>query len=212
MAFWRLIELATPRMIRVLSAREASISMAEKRTSNKSIVAANRWVISFFFSIYQLEAQRESLATNSTSIGQQPVESWQPGPTFFTTYWKLGVQGLVDTQVIFDCTELWCQSPSSFVLQSDVYSHYKSQCTFKAMTDMVPHGPLTFFLRELFRLLGIIPLLFPDMALMTDKGFKVDNFVPGKLHRLAFHSNKEQMAAHDILETRSITRLGVVKG
>uniref|UniRef100_A0A3B3RDS7 Si:dkey-60a16.1 n=1 Tax=Paramormyrops kingsleyae TaxID=1676925 RepID=A0A3B3RDS7_9TELE len=123
-----------------------------------------------------------------------------------------------DTQVIVDCTELWCQTPSSLVLQSEVYSHYKSHCTFKAMIGMAPHGPLTFVSalyagsisdRELFKLSGIIPLLSPNMAVMVDKGFRVDNLVPGKLHRPAFRFNKEQMAAHDVLETQSIVRLRV---
>ncbi|KAK0132973.1 hypothetical protein N1851_031663 [Merluccius polli] len=123
-----------------------------------------------------------------------------------------------DTQVIVDCTELRCQTPSSLVLQSEVYSHYKSHCTFKAMIGMAPHGPLTFVSalyggsisdRELFRLSGIIPLLSPDMAVMVDKGFRVDNLMAGKLHRPAFRSNKEQMAARDVLETQSIARLRV---
>ncbi|XDV16294.1 hypothetical protein PO909_016075 [Leuciscus waleckii] len=38
-----------------------------------------------------------------------------------------------DTQVVLDCTELRCQTPSSLLLQSEVFSNYKSHCTFKAM-------------------------------------------------------------------------------
>lgn len=34
-----------------------------------------------------------------------------------------------DTQVIADCTELKCQTPSSPVLQSEMFSRYKSQWT-----------------------------------------------------------------------------------
>uniref|UniRef100_A0A087YRL6 DDE Tnp4 domain-containing protein n=1 Tax=Poecilia formosa TaxID=48698 RepID=A0A087YRL6_POEFO len=34
-----------------------------------------------------------------------------------------------DTTVILDCTELRCQCPSSPVLQSEVFSSYKSHCT-----------------------------------------------------------------------------------
>ena len=53
-----------------------------------------------------------------------------------------GFKEYADTQVIVDCTELRCQTPSSLVLQNEVYSHYKSHCTFKAMIGMAPHGPL----------------------------------------------------------------------
>lgn len=49
-----------------------------------------------------------------------------------------------DTQVILDCTEIFCQTPSSLLLQSEVYSSYKSHTTFKAMIGIAPHGPITF--------------------------------------------------------------------
>ncbi|KAL6470602.1 hypothetical protein MHYP_G00217210 [Metynnis hypsauchen] len=92
-----------------------------------------------------------------------------------------------DIQFILDCTELRCQTPSSLLLQSEVFSNYKSHCTFKALTGMAPHGAITFVSglyagsisdREMFRQSGIIPLLTPDMAVMVDKGFLVDDLVP----------------------------------
>ncbi|CAM4510210.1 unnamed protein product [Leuciscus chuanchicus] len=49
-----------------------------------------------------------------------------------------------DTQVVLDCTEIFCQTPSSLVLQSEVFSNYKSHTTFKAMIGIAPHGPITF--------------------------------------------------------------------
>ncbi|KAL6470604.1 hypothetical protein MHYP_G00217230 [Metynnis hypsauchen] len=100
-----------------------------------------------------------------------------------------------DTQVILDCTELRCQTPSSLLLQSEVFSNYKSHCTFKALTGMAPHGAITFVSglyagsindRQMFRQSGIIPLLTPDMAIMVDKGFLVDDLVPCKIHRPVF--------------------------
>ncbi len=45
-----------------------------------------------------------------------------------------------DTQVILDCTELRCQTPNSLLLQSEVFSTYKSHCTFKGLVGMAPHG------------------------------------------------------------------------
>ncbi|KAK0148361.1 Suppressor of cytokine signaling 7 [Merluccius polli] len=123
-----------------------------------------------------------------------------------------------DTQVVLDCTELRCQTPSSLLLQSEVFSAYKSHCTFKAMVGMAPHGALTFVSalfegsmsdKEVFRQSGITSLLTPDMAIMVDKGFLVDDLVPGKVHRPAFLSKKTQMSEVDVLETQSIARLRV---
>ena len=44
-----------------------------------------------------------------------------------------------NTQVVLDCTEIRCQAPSSLLLQSEVFSTYKSHCTFKALIGMSPH-------------------------------------------------------------------------
>ena len=48
-----------------------------------------------------------------------------------------------DTQVILDCTELRCQTPSSPLLQSEMYSTYKSHCTMKGLVGIAPHGAVT---------------------------------------------------------------------
>ncbi|XP_051814909.1 uncharacterized protein LOC110970886 isoform X3 [Acanthochromis polyacanthus] len=105
-----------------------------------------------------------------------------------------------DTQVILDCTELRCQTPSSLLLQSEVFS--KSHCTFKAMVGVSPHGALTFVSTlfegsmsdtKVFRQSRITSLLIPDMAIMVDKGFLVDDLVPGRVHRPAFLSQRTQM-------------------
>ncbi|XP_023659192.2 uncharacterized protein [Paramormyrops kingsleyae] len=232
MAFWRLIEPATSRIIRVT--REASVSEAEKRISNRSTkllpidelflflkylsTGCTQRELGHQFNIHRTTASRIITTwanflycvLGAVCIWIKPEEITANLPSEFKDY--------ADTQVIVDCTELRCHTPSSLVLQSEVYSHYKSHCTFKAMIGMAPHGPLTFVSalyagsisdRELFKLSGIIPLLSPNMAVMVDKGFRVDNLVPGKLHRPAFRFNKEQMAAHDVLETQSIARLRV---
>lgn len=53
-------------------------------------------------------------------------------------------QDYPDTQVIIDYTELRCQTPSSLLLQIEVFSSYKSHCTFKGLSGMAPHGAVTF--------------------------------------------------------------------
>lgn len=123
-----------------------------------------------------------------------------------------------DTQVVLDCTEIFCQTPSSLVLQSEVFSNYKSHTTFKAMIGIAPHGPITFVSalyagsmsdREIFRISGITKFLTADMAIMVDKGFLVDALVPCKVYRPAFLSKKTQMSKQDVEETQSIARLRV---
>ena len=123
-----------------------------------------------------------------------------------------------DTQVVLDCTEIFCQTPSSLLLQSEVFSTYKSHATFKAMISMAPHGAVTFVSglyagsmsdRKIFKLSGIVKMLKPGMAIMVDKGFVVDNLAPCKVYRPAFLSNKQQMSREDFRQTQSIACLRV---
>ena len=37
------------------------------------------------------------------------------------------------TRVIIDCTELFCQRPSSLTIQSSLFSHYKHHVTYKGL-------------------------------------------------------------------------------
>ena len=45
-----------------------------------------------------------------------------------------------NTRCIIDCTEIFCQSPSSLIAQSALYSHYKSHVTYKALLGIAPSG------------------------------------------------------------------------
>lgn len=85
--------------------------------------------------------------------------------------------------------------PSSLLLQSEMFSQYKSHTTLKGMIDVSPHGAVTFVSslysgsisnRELFRQSGIFPLLDKDMAVMVDKGFRIDDLVPCKVLQTTF--------------------------
>ncbi|KAK0136445.1 hypothetical protein N1851_027447 [Merluccius polli] len=102
-----------------------------------------------------------------------------------------------DTQIILDCTELHCQTPSSLLLQSEVFSSYKSNCTFKGLIRMAPHGAVTFVSllyegsisdKEILKQSGIVPLINPSMAIMVDKGFLVEDIVPCKVYIPTFLS------------------------
>ena len=83
---------------------------------------------------------------------------------------------------------------------------------------MAPHGVVTFVSelyagsisdRELFKQSGIIDVLTPDMAVMVDKGFLIDNLVPCKIHRPAFLTKGTQMSVGEVRHTQSVARLRV---
>ncbi|KAL3969288.1 phosphatase and actin regulator 4 [Sarotherodon galilaeus] len=120
-----------------------------------------------------------------------------------------------DTQMILDCTELRCQTPSS---PSEMYSSYKSHCTMKALVGIAPHGPVTFISnlyagsvsdKELFKQSGIAEKLTEDMAVMVDKGFLITDCCKCKVYCPPFLSKQKQMPAYQVKETQAIARLRV---
>ena len=81
-----------------------------------------------------------------------------------------------DTQVVLDCTEIFCQTPSSLLLQSEVFSSYKSHAAFKAMIGMAPQGAMTPLCQGFMQ----DPSFLESQScygqtIMVDKGFLVDN-------------------------------------
>ncbi len=55
--------------------------------------------------------------------------------------------------------------------------------------------------REVFRQSGITSLLTYYMAILVDKGFLVDDLVPGTVHLPCFLSKRIQMSEEDVLKT-----------
>ncbi|XP_041948199.1 uncharacterized protein LOC121709131 [Alosa sapidissima] len=234
MAFWSLISTATSKMIRVTSRdKRATSTVTESPVTRPTKLLAIDELFLFLtylstgctqrelahrFNIHRTTVSRIIVTwanflytlLGSVCFWMSPAAVKDNLPPEFNAY--------SDTQVILDCTELRCQTPSSLVLQSEVFSHYKSHCTFKAMVGMSPHGALTFISplfegsmsdKEIFRQSGIQNLLTPDTAIMVDKGFLVDDLAPGTVYRPAFVIQRAQMAEADVLETQSIARLRV---
>uniref|UniRef100_A0A3P9MYJ8 THAP-type domain-containing protein n=1 Tax=Poecilia reticulata TaxID=8081 RepID=A0A3P9MYJ8_POERE len=123
-----------------------------------------------------------------------------------------------DTTVILDCTELRCQCPSSPVLQSEVFSSYKSHCTLKGLIGIAPHGAVTFVSglyagsisdKQITCESGLLTLLKPGMAVMVYRGLLIDDIVPCKVYRPTFFFGRSQMSAGEVRGTPAITRLGV---
>ncbi len=172
---------------------------------------AHRW----FFSLHGSSLSWSDTKGSGSQIWYSSVHresNYNNGQIFFTVLGSVCIwmseeavkahmpkefQDYPDTQVVIDCTELRCQTPSSLLLQSEVFSSYKSHCTFKGLIAMAPHGAVTFVSslyagsisdKELLKQSGIVSLLKPDMAIMVDKGFLVDDCVPCKVYRPAYLS------------------------
>ena len=93
------------------------------------------------------------------------------------------------TRVILDCTEIKVQTPSSKVLNSEIYSNYKSHTTFKSLIGITPGGSVSFVSylytgaigdKSITNLCGIVDLLEPNDQVMADKGFLIDDLLKMK--------------------------------
>ncbi len=113
-----------------------------------SVSSTHWWV--FLFMTYLSLAHRFRIHQSTVS---HIINTW--ANFFYTVLGAVGIwldeetvkahmpdvfQYYCDTQVILDCTELRCQTPNSLLLQSEVFSTYKSHCTFKGLVGMAPHG------------------------------------------------------------------------
>ena len=98
--------------------------------------------------------------------------------TFKTTY--------PSTRCIIDCTETFCQIPSSLSSQSAVLSNYKHDVTYKGLLGIAPSGAITFISelyegsisdKEIVKRSGILNknLWDDNDSIMTDRSFKIQN-------------------------------------
>ncbi|XP_039470111.1 uncharacterized protein LOC120440833 [Oreochromis aureus] len=237
MAFWFLIEPCIYKMIRVSRAKSAANRNEEvltpARTSTRQLlqpidefflflvflsVGLKERDLAHRFNIHQSTVSRIIATwTNflATALGSQCI--WLTREEV-QAYLPEEFKDFSDTQMILDCTELRCQTPSSPLLQSEMYSSYKSHCTMKALVGIAPHGPVTFISnlyagsvsdKELFKQSGIAEKLTEDMAVMVDKGFLITDCCKCKVYCPPFLSKQKQMPAYQVKETQAIARLRV---
>ena len=125
------------------------------------------------------------------------------------------------TRVILDCTEIFVETPSSLLLQSQLYSSYKSKTTLKGLIGIAPHGAITFISslftgaisdKEITRCSGIIDLLEPNDSVMADKGFDIEGMLRERgvgLNLPPFLQSRDQFTAKQVHETKTIAKLRI---
>ena len=93
------------------------------------------------------------------------------------------------TRVILDCTEIFVETPTSLLLQLQLYSRYKSNTTLKGLIGITPNGAISFVSslytggisdKEITRCSGILDLLEPGDSVMADKGFDINDLLREK--------------------------------
>ena len=91
-----------------------------------------------------------------------------------------------NTRCIIDCTELFCQSPSSLNTQSCLHSSYKNYVTYKGLVAIAPSGAVIFVSqlydgsisdKEIMNRSGFLKkeLWSDGDSVMADRGFTIHN-------------------------------------
>ncbi|XP_026177649.1 uncharacterized protein LOC113138963 [Mastacembelus armatus] len=233
MAFWGYIESATHKMIRVTNARGKARTSEGPHTGNPTFLQPIDEFFLFMtylslglmqkdlahrFKVHQSAVSRIIntwanflycvLGSVGIWLSEETVKAHMPD--VFKNYW--------DTQVVLHCAELRCQTTNSFLLQGEGRSTYKSNCAFKGLIGMAPHGAVTFVSplyagsisdKELLKQSGVVSLLTPTMAIMVDKDFLVEHCVPCKVYAPAALSRGAQLSVPEVREIQSVARLKV---
>ena len=122
----------------------------------------------------------------------------------------------VATRVIIDCTELYVLKPSSLCLNSELYSNYKSNTTFKGLIGSTPAEAISFVSvlfrgsisdKEITKQSGILDLLEPGDGVMADKGFVINDLLQLSMCSLSmppFLSANTQFSQDEVISTKSI--------
>lgn len=121
------------------------------------------------------------------------------------------------TRVIIDCTEIKVEMPSSLLLKSQTYSHYKGTNTLKGLIGIAPCGSVSFVSqlytgcisdREITSRSGLLSLPFDQGdSIMADKGFDIQDLLDDigvKINIPPFLHMQGQMPSDDVFLTQSI--------
>ena len=126
-----------------------------------------------------------------------------------------------NVRVILDCTEIFVETLSSLVLQSEVFSSYKSHTTWKGLFGSTPPGAVSFVSalycgsisdKEISRCSGITELLDSKYDVMADKGFIISELLAKKECNLIippFLNCEEQFSEEETEQTKQIARVRI---
>lgn len=127
------------------------------------------------------------------------------------------------TKVIIDCTELFCQRPSSLTVQSSLFSNYKHHVTYKGLVGVAPSGAVTFISElyqgsisdvEIVRRSGILQkeLWEAGDSVMADRGFTISELLKPMgvtLNIPAFLKGRDQLGHEEIMESQTIAAVRI---
>ena len=124
------------------------------------------------------------------------------------------------TRVIIDFTEVFCEMPSSLLLNSELFSSYKNHVTLKGLVGIAPSGGITFVSqlytgsisdREIVLRSGILSQSFDGDSVMADEGFQIQDILPlgVDLNIPLFLGSDAQMSAEDGVRTQQIASLRI---
>ena len=126
------------------------------------------------------------------------------------------------TRCIIDCTEIFCQKPSSLRTQSALYSHYKHRVTYKALIGVSPAGAVTFIGqlydgsisdKEIVRRSGFLSQDFEERdSVMADRGFTIEDELKPlnvDLNIPAFLSGRDQLEHGEVVESQTIAAVRI---
>lgn len=125
------------------------------------------------------------------------------------------------TRATLDCTEEKVQTPSSKVLNSQIYSNYKNHTTFKGLIGITPCGTVSFISsvytgwisdKESTARSGILDLLEENDDVMADKGFLIQDLLKAKNAGLVippFIGAKRKLSKNEVSMTHNIARLEI---
>ena len=126
-----------------------------------------------------------------------------------------------DCQIIIDCTEFFTEKPSNLSAQWKTWSEYKHHNTFKVLIGVTPSGMVSFISRlwggrasdrHIIQHDGFVTILHPNMSVMADKGFTIDDLLP---HDIDLNippriSSKRPMTASEFFSTSHIASVRII--
>ena len=127
------------------------------------------------------------------------------------------------TRCIIDCTELFCQRPSSLYSQSCMYSSYKSHVTYKGLVGISPSGAISFISqlyegsisdKEIVARSGLLnkALWCAGDSIMVDRGFTISEQLKPlnvDLNIPLFLAGRDQLSETEVLESQKIASVRI---